>query len=154
MEKKSYAKITERKFQCIKILLESGSTYKEVSEYMECSQATVGRIKFAASYQEYLDTMAAEQRASKAKRRAALAAAEKAAKALETAKNVNSVPAETAKEENKPEPQVVEHRQTVQIQATHYMMQEMQKTNELLKLISNKLAFIVEELTGKGEEDS
>lgn len=52
------------------------------------------------------------------------------------------------KPEPKPEVQTVEHRQTVTIQATHYMMQEMQKTNELLANISRKLAFIVDELTG------
>lgn len=46
-----------------------------------------------------------------------------------------------------PQPQVIEHRQTVTVQATHYMMQEMKKTNELLDLISRKLAFIVDSLT-------
>lgn len=62
----------------------------------------------------------------------------------------------TPSRKTKPEPkkvpeqeaQTVEHRQTVTIQATHYMMQEMQKTNELLANISRKLAFIVDELTG------
>ena len=42
---------------------------------------------------------------------------------------------------------VIEHRQTVTVQATHYMMQEMKRTNELLELISRKMAFIVESLT-------
>ena len=37
------------------------------------------------------------------------------------------------------QPQVVEHRRTVTIQATHYMMQEMKRTNELLELISRKI---------------
>lgn len=47
-----------------------------------------------------------------------------------------------------PQPtQVIEHRQTVTVQATHYMMQEMKKTNELLDLISRKLTFIVDSLT-------
>ena len=41
---------------------------------------------------------------------------------------------------------------TVTIQATHYMMEELRKTNEYLRLISNKLAYIVEELTGKNED--
>ena len=40
----------------------------------------------------------------------------------------------------------MEHRQSVTIQATHYMMQEMKKTNELLELISRKLTFIVDQL--------
>ena len=46
-----------------------------------------------------------------------------------------------------PQPQVVEHRQTVTIQATHYMMQEMKRTNELLELISRKMAYIVDQLS-------
>ena len=45
------------------------------------------------------------------------------------------------------QPQVVEHRQTVTIQATHYMMQEMKRTNELLELISRKMAYIVDQLS-------
>lgn len=36
---------------------------------------------------------------------------------------------------------------TVKIEATHYMMTELQKTNELLTAISAKLAYIVDELT-------
>ena len=47
--------------------------------------------------------------------------------------------------------QVVEHRQTVTVQATWQMTQEMRKTNELLTLISNKLAAIVEDLYGTKE---
>ena len=40
-----------------------------------------------------------------------------------------------------------EVKQTITVQATHYMMQELQKMNELLTGISAKLAFIVDELT-------
>ena len=40
-----------------------------------------------------------------------------------------------------------EAKQTITVQATHYMMQELQKMNELLTGISAKLAFIVDELT-------
>ena len=36
---------------------------------------------------------------------------------------------------------------TVKVEATHYMMEELKKANDTLKLISNKLAFIVDELT-------
>lgn len=47
-----------------------------------------------------------------------------------------------------PSVQVVEHRQSIVVQANHYMMEELKKQTETLKLISNKLAFIVDELTG------
>ena len=43
--------------------------------------------------------------------------------------------------------EIVEHRQTIVVQASHYMLEEQKKTNELLTLISNKLSFIVDELT-------
>ena len=46
----------------------------------------------------------------------------------------------------------VTNQTTVTIQANHYMMEELRKTNEYLRLISNKLAYIVEELTGKSED--
>lgn len=49
------------------------------------------------------------------------------------------------------QPEAVEHRQTVIVQASHYMLKEQQKTNELLTAISNKLAFIVDELCGTKE---
>ena len=68
-----------------------------------------------------------------------------------TKRAIGAKKAEEAKQE-KPEEtpvQIVEHRQTVTVQATWQMTQEMQKTNKLLEQISNKLAFIVEELTGK-----
>ena len=42
-------------------------------------------------------------------------------------------------------------RQTIVVQASHYMLEEQKRTNELLTAISNKLAFIVTELTGAGE---
>ena len=41
---------------------------------------------------------------------------------------------------------VVEHHQTVTVQATHYMETELRTQTELLKTISNKLAYILETL--------
>ena len=51
------------------------------------------------------------------------------------------------KPETKPE-EPVKNPTVIKVEATHYMMQELQKTNELLTGISAKLAFIVDELTG------
>ena len=48
----------------------------------------------------------------------------------------------------KPQKEAVERQQTVTIQASFYMQKELEKTNELLTIISNKLAFIVDELCG------
>ena len=46
------------------------------------------------------------------------------------------------------EVQIVEHRQSITLVANQYMMEEMRNQTALLKTISAKLAFIVEELTG------
>jgi hypothetical protein len=40
------------------------------------------------------------------------------------------------------------HEQSVTVIANHYMAEQLQKQTELLTLISNKLAFIVDELCG------
>ena len=58
------------------------------------------------------------------------------------------------KKEEKKDVQIVEHRQSVTIVATQYMAEEMKKQTELLKLISNKLAFIVDELTSTGNKEA
>ena len=41
----------------------------------------------------------------------------------------------------------VPDRQTIIVQASHYMLEEQKITNELLKVISNKLLYLVEQLT-------
>lgn len=67
-------------------------------------------------------------------------------KEKEVAKEVNAVPAsEPIKEE--PVTQVVEHRQSITLMANHYLMEEVKKQTQLLTIISNKLAFVVDELT-------
>lgn len=139
-------KVTEKKFKAIKILLESGETQGNIAESMGVSACTVGFIKKAESFEDYKHLVYVTSPAYRRKKKAELKAKEEQARkeAEESAKQE-----ESPKEEQKAEPQVqvVEHRQTVTIQATHYMMEEMKKTNELLTLISNKLAFIVDELT-------
>jgi len=53
--------------------------------------------------------------------------------------------------EEKQEEKVSESKQTVVAQASHYMLEEQRKTNELLTVISNKLAAIVSDLYGVKE---
>lgn len=117
--------ITEKTFKAAKILIASGAKNKEVAEYLGISPTTVTRIKQSETYEEFKSVKKAN--AYMAKKAAEAKAAEK-------------------KEEEKPVTQVVEHRQTVTVQATHYMMEEMKAQTELLKTISAKLAFIVEQL--------
>ena len=68
-------------------------------------------------------------------------------RAVETFEQYVATPVHKEKKKVEEQPQTVEHRQTVVVQASHYMLEEQKKTNELLTFISNKLAFIVDELT-------
>ena len=123
-------KIDEKMFNAVKTLLNGGATYDEVNSYMGVSLASIGRISTAETYADYKQMIAASAIALKKKR--------EAQKAVEAP---TEKPAEPATEAP-----VKEVKTSVTIQATHYMMQEMQETNRLLKEISNKLAFIVEQL--------
>ena len=126
-------KVTESLFYAAKALINAGAPYKEVTKYFNISDATCKLIKGAENFNEYKNMIAAacaKNRARKAKK--------------EEAKEKKEVVLD--KVETDPPVQVVEHRQSVTIQATHFMMQEMQETNKLLKEISNKVAFLVEQL--------
>lgn len=123
--------LTESMYKAIKILLNGGASVPEAAEYMKVSHTTVYYIRATENYEEYLqhkDELIARRKA----RNAAVAI------------NVKK------KEEEKKEPQVIEHRQSVTLVANHYMAEQLQKQTELLTLISNKLAFIVDELCGTG----
>ena len=124
-------KITENIYNAVKLILKGGSSTKEAAQVMGISTNSVLRIEKAASYADYLET--AYQNGS--------------------ARYKKPEP-EPAKPEA-PAVQVVEHRQNVTIQATHYMQKELEKTNELLTLISSKLACIIDDLYGvKAKEET
>jgi len=126
-------KMDKNLFWAIKTMLKGGATIQETAEYFQISKASVSRAKASETLEEYRSIIAAMNARNRTK------------KAPETDKTATETAPAPAAEE-KPV-QVVEHRQTVQIQATHFMMQEQRKTNELLELISRKLAFIVEQLS-------
>lgn len=135
-------KVTKGIFDAVKTLTKGGASIDECAKYMGISSATVSRIRQAENFEEF----------QQARRLAAIAAKkrEQEKKAREKqpekpAENHDPV-SKPAEQPAQPVPQVIEHRQTVTVQATHYMMEEMKKQTELLKLISNKLAFIVEQL--------
>lgn len=117
---------------------------------MQVSANTVFWISKAETFEEY-QTIKAEKELKKKQAVAAKKQAEEKAKTAQAAQVAQAAP--TPAEEPKPQTQEVvkEIRQTVTVQATHYMMQELQKTNELLKSISVKLGYIVEDLYGKKE---
>jgi len=117
-------KVTPGIFAAAKRLQASGASLNEVCEYFNLSDRTVYRIFNNETFEDYnADTWEKRQQAK------AIAVKEK---------------------EQEPPVQVVrhEHEQSVTIIANHYMAEELKTQSRLLELISNKLAFIVDELTG------
>lgn len=110
----------EKLWWAIKTLLKGGSSQKEAAELFKVSASTVTYVDRSESFEEYNQMRAA----------------------------VHAKYTEKAPEKPSEAPvQVVEHRQNITIQATHYMMEELKKQNELLELISRKLGYIVDQLT-------
>ena len=121
-------KVTQGVFDAVKILFQSNGNAAEIARFMKLSNDVVYMIRDAETLEEYRALMYAK---------------------CEKRKKNKQVAAIKAKEsETKAEPQKVVETKTVQVQASHYMCEEQRKTNELLTLINQKLAFIVFELTG------
>ena len=169
-------KMTDKLFRAVKIMIAGGATSTEISEYFNISLSSISRVRQAESFQEYRVMQAATygkrkpaktQDAPKqpevvipAAQQNPMAQQNQAVQQPPLARQncvaLQNPPAQqpTVFHQLPPmqqpapaqQPQVVEHRQTVTIQATHYMMQEMKRTNELLELISRKMAFIVDQL--------
>ena len=157
-------KMTDKLFRAVKIMIAGGATSTEISEYFNISLSSISRVRQAESFQEYRVMQAATYGKRKpAKTQDApkqsevvIPAAQQNPMAQQNQAVQQPAPAQqpTVFHQLPPmqqpapaqQPQVVEHRQTVTIQATHYMMQEMKRTNELLELISRKMAFIVDQL--------
>lgn len=153
MEKQKKApNVDQKMFDCVKILLQSKTPRAEIEKYTGLGHTAIYRISVSETFQDYRNLLAAialEYRQKKEKKAAEKAAAEKKA-------------AEKAAAEKKPEPapepekpaeqpaQVVEHRQTVTVQATYYVSQKLDAMTELLKTISAKLACIIDDLYGTG----
>lgn len=134
-------KMTDKLFRAVKIMIAGGATSTEISEYFNISLSSISRVRQAESFQEYR----VMQAATYGKRKPAKTQdAPKQSEQLNPAAPQNPPMQQPAPAQ---QPQVVEHRQTVTIQATHYMMQEMKRTNELLELISRKIAYIVDQLS-------
>ena len=142
----SRAKMNESMFRAIKILLNSGATYREITDSLGVSDYVIRTVRTSENFAEYKQSIAAhsaagrqrmaEKQEKELQEKAAAEAAEKAKKERQAI--TAHIPPETLSEATV---------QRFTIKATNDMMEEMRKTNEFLKLISNKLAFIVDELT-------
>ena len=131
--KNYHKKITQGMFEAVKICLQSGNSVAQTAKFMKLSNDVVAMIRDAENLDEYRAAMYA-----KGQRRKEQVAAIKAKEAKK---------AEEPKEPEAPA-QVVEHKTTVVVQATHYMESELKKHTELLTQISSKLAAIIDDLYG------
>ena len=113
--------LTFQKYNAIRILIESGETVENIAASMNCKKETVYLVKRCETYEKYKQESTS-------------------LKFLNKAKNKQN----DAKHE--PKTQAVMNVSQIKIEATHYMMEELRKNNEILTLISNKLAAIMEEL--------
>lgn len=136
----AYTKMTKSKFNAAKILFQSGAIIQEVADAIGISKGTAGIVKHSETFEEYQHKISVKSAAYRMK----LSAQKE--KELQEKQEAERLEEERPAEPEKEQP-VVEHRQTVVVQASHYMLEEQKKTNELLTAISNKLAFIVDELT-------
>ena len=127
-------KITPGIFSAAKLLIENGANNTEVSKYLKVSMNVVAMFRKVETYEEYQSIMYQYSQEMR-KRQAAIKAKEQ---------EKEQTKAEPPQTTCKPE----EINRVVTVQLSHYVMTELQKQNELLTGISNKLAFIVAELTG------
>lgn len=125
MEKKKYTPITPKLFSAAKIMFAGGAMIKEVAEYLSIGASTAQRIRVAENYEDYKQQLAAMHARQK------------------TGKKDEQIEMQIEDKKSDTQKPVT---QSVTIQATHYMMEELRIQNELLKDISKKLAFIVEQL--------
>ena len=140
----NYNKMTQNKFNAIKTLLKGGATYEECAKYMLCGTSVIYKIKIADTWEDYLQQNAARAIAEKkAKEQRKL----KAAAAKSDEKPVEQPVQQVAQAVEQVKAQVVEHRQNVTIVANQYMAEQLKLQTELLTIISNKLAYIVEQLS-------
>ena len=142
-KRKETIPIDENRFQIIKMLLNGGEQHKKIAEYMRTSLATVQRIQGSDSFEEYKSILKAMYYKKVEKKEKEIAEANAPALAPAPAPIVQIQPQAPVLQDEKL------HGGTLSANYRINQMYEMMKTQtETLKLISNKLAFIVDELTG------
>ena len=151
MERKPRVEITLDKFRCVKILLESGATYEEVTNMTNVSPANIARIRGADTFEEYKQIQRARAAAYTAKKHREKEEAEKLLQA-----EINKQEAVQRQEEEERQKEEERKRTAATCQASgaagnfyqmNRLIELMKEQNEILKSLSNKVAFIVEELT-------
>lgn len=128
-ERENMATLKLTKYNAIRALLESGAQVEEIAKMIEVAPSTVLIVKKEKSFNDCINALNANMYLARAAKKA-----KKEKKEQEQQQQI------LQREAEKP---------SVTLLANHYLMEEMRKQTELLKTISAKLAFIVDELTGK-----
>ena len=131
-------KVTEAKFKTIKTLVNSGMPYAQIQESIGVSKVVIGAVKQSDTYEDYkhrMYTMSGSYRRKMAEK-----------KKEEEQLTVKAGDIAKAVEKEKPQ---TESTTTMMISGyqVNRIIEQLTKQNEILTLISNKLAFIVDELT-------
>ena len=142
-------KVTPRLFDAAKVLQESGCTRQEIADHLKISKNVANMIWNAETYDDYKAMMFERGQRNRNKAKKAIEA--KKAAAEKAASEVGAVPAVEIAKQEKPV-QVVEHRQSVQVQATHFMETKLDILIEQMKLINAKLGAIIDDLYGTGKK--
>ena len=115
----NWNRLTENQFSAIKTLLKGGASQAEAAQYMKVSPNTAFWVNKAETFEEYTNMMA-ERHLSR-------------------------------KQAHKPEPALQDDKQKGGTLSANYQMNRvielLKAQNDLLTQISNKLAFIVEQLS-------
>lgn len=112
--------LTEAKYEAIVCLLRGGASDEVIMKSQGVNEGTLGRVrKSNGSYEEYKRLHGELVKIASKKRK---------------------------HREKEPASQVIEHRQTVTLQASHYMETELRVHTEILKGISAKIAHIMEQM--------
>lgn len=121
--------ITGEKFAAVKSFIEAGATYKDVKKFYGLAADTVSRIKATQTYEEYRNRCLSDsqRKLAKAKARAkATSDIEKITKPAVTTQPAVTVPSPLFQQD---------------------VRELLKEQNTYLKLISSKLAYIVEQLS-------
>ena len=118
-------KIDIKTFKAVKTMLSGGATIEETSDFLGVSSATISRIRQSETYEEYRQIIAAMWVKQKAQEQ------QESKPTAEPAPVPAPVPTPTSLNQG---------------YLNNRIYELLKEQNEMLKLISNKMAFIVEQL--------
>lgn len=121
-------RMTEQNFKVIKLMLKGGATAEDIREHYPISKETLRRINRTNSYAEYVEM----QRVYSERSAANLAKREEQHETPKTPELPNQISIDDLQKDS----------ETVEL---------LKEQNDLLRRLVNDVAFLVSELTGKGE---